>query len=53
MVVHQAESDRVSEIIAQDNNIGSEAKAGQVIREALQRLMDIREENDLPKICPT
>jgi len=44
---------RFAEIIARDNNVSSEAEAEQAMREALQQLMDIREKNDLPKICPT
>jgi hypothetical protein len=43
---------RFPEIIAQDKKIKTEAEAEQSMREALQQLMDIREANNLPKICP-
>jgi len=43
---------RFPEIIAQDKKVKTEAEAEQAMREALQQLMDIREANNLPKICP-
>ncbi len=41
------------EIMARDKEIGSEAEAEQAMREALSQLMNIREANDLPKVCST
>ena len=43
---------RFPEIVAQDKKVKTEAEAEQAMREALQQLMNIREANNLPKICP-
>ena len=39
------------EVIAQDNKISSEAQAEETMRAALQKLMDIRVQNKLPRVC--
>jgi len=40
------------DLIAKDTRISSEAQAEERMRSALQRLMDIRGEYNLPKTCP-
>jgi len=40
-----------TDIIAKDSKISSEAQVEEVMREALQRLMNIREEYNLPRTC--
>jgi len=39
------------EIVAQDDKISSEAQAEETMRSALQKLMDIRAQNNLPRVC--
>ena len=39
-------------VVEQDWDIKSEAQAEETMRDALTRLMDIREEHRLPRICP-
>ena len=39
------------DLIAKDAEIGSEAQAEETMRKALQRLMDIRAEYNLPRVC--
>jgi hypothetical protein len=43
---------RFPELIERDSKIGTEAEAEQAMRDALQRLMTIRETYDLPPVCP-
>jgi len=40
-----------SELVAKDSRISSEAQAEESMRKALQKLMDIRGEFNLPRIC--
>jgi hypothetical protein len=39
------------ELVRQDDKISSEAQAEETMRGALQKLMDVREQNKLPRVC--
>jgi hypothetical protein len=39
------------EVVRQDEKISSEAQAEETMRGALQKLMDVREQNKLPRVC--
>ena len=41
------------DIIAMDRDIKTEAAAEAAMRSTLQDIMDIRERNDLPRVCPS
>lgn len=39
------------ELVARDDRIGSEGEADETMRKALSKLMDIRQQHNLPRVC--